>query len=346
MQRLTVNPQTLAMALGSLHGTPEEVAYFATQLQRSCAAELALYQTTPPADAPPEVVQAHAQASGKTDWGDTVHPHVVGQILVDLCERTGQPVPDNLYVYHGNDWVPLHNVQPSAPVRPAAPAIAPALTPAQLASPAPDLQRVEVLGATILKTAEVPMPQPGTLEGMIESATGQPTYGGVPVPDMIEEAEVVSPAKAPASAPAPAAAPAPAPAPVPQVVDQYGLPVPTLAAPKGKSPFDTHPGGKVPGTPPDRALRDILAMATQLFSTPAAVIVKGDGKGVVQRQRVFSSLLLLVDQMLGTIQDPHVPIGALQHYVRQLRYEATQTPGADVMLEYEKYLFQQGKGDE
>lgn len=335
MQRLNVNPATLAMALASLTGTPEEVNYFAAQLTRSCATELTLYQSTPPPDAPPEVVQA--AAAGKTEWGDMLHPFVVAQVLVDLCERTGLPIPDNLFVYAGNDWVPLHNVQPNAPARPPAAPPAPAVTPAQLASPAPvSLERVEVMGATILKATDpqpqqtVPMPQvPLQVTTMPEP------------PELIEDAEIVPP-------PAQTAAPAPAPAPAQQattvgsdgiVRGEFDLPVPEMAAAKGKSPFDTDPGYKVPGSAPDRVVRDWIAMTERLFSVPAATLVKGDGKGTAQRTRAYMALLLLVDQALASVPDDTTPVGFLRHHIAHLRYNASQSAAGPSMLAAEQYLF-------
>lgn len=353
MQRLTVNPATLAMALATLTGTHEEINYFASQLMRSCATELSLYQSTPPADATPEAVQA--AAVGKSEWGDIVHPHVVGQVLVDLCERASQPCPDNLFVYVGTDWVPLHNVQPSAPAKPATPPApqTPAITPQQIASPATveQLQRVEVMGATILKVASpAPAPSPGapvpagvlettpvTLQGLIDQVAP-------PVPDMVEDAHFT---EAATSAPAPAPVPTPGPATAtratlpagPVVVGEFGIPPPDMAAPKGKSPFESDPGGKVPTSAPDRAMRDWVAMSTQLFNTPPAVLIKGDGKGVVQRQRVYMALLLLVDQILSSVPDDTTPVGYLRFHLSHLRYNASQTAAGPTMIAWEQYLF-------
>lgn len=337
MQRLNVNPATLAMALASLTGTPEEVNYFAAQLTRSCATELTLYQSTPPPNAPPEVVQA--AAAGKSEWGDMLHPFVVAQVLVDLCERTGQPIPDNLFVYADNDWVPLHNVQPNAPARtPVAPP-APAVTPAQLASPAPvSLERVEVMGATIIHATDpqpqqaVPMPQvPLQVTNIPEP------------PELIEDAVIVPPTVQTA-----AVTPAPAPAPAPQaatvgadgiVRGEFGLPVPEMAAPKGKSPFDTDPGYKVPGSAPDRVVRDWITLSEGLFAVPAATLVKGDGKGTAQRTRAYMALLLLVDQALASVPEDTTPVGFLRHHIAHLRYNASQSAAGPSMLAAEQYLF-------
>ena len=209
----------------------------------------------------------------------------------------------------------------------------------------------DLMGATILKTEPLPMPeqplQPTaiTLEGLVEQAERQ---AAAPQPPSIIEGELATPQPPPVVAQAPAPAPAaPTPQPAaqtarvePVVRDQYGLPVPTTEAPKGKSPFDTDPGAKVPASAPDRILRDIVAMAPQLFATPAAVIVKGDGKGVPQRTRAFMAMLALMDQALASAPDDTTPVGYLRHYIAHLRYHASQSAAAPAMAAFEQYVFQ------
>jgi hypothetical protein len=111
-----------------------------------------------------------------------------------------------------------------------------------------------------------------------------------------------------------------------------------MLAPKGKSPFDTDPGGKVPSSPPDRVTRDIVQLVEGLFAKPASEVV-GRGKGSTQRLRAYMAALQLVDCALASVPDGNCPVAYLRFHISHLRFNAGATAAGPTMLAFENHVF-------
>lgn len=341
MIRLTVNPLAVQFALNQI---PNEHAAafldaFTEALVRTGQDPTRYYsQAAVGPDAAPEQIMAAAPGAANPsypngDWARLVHPQVLAQITVDLAERAGLPVPDNVFVYDNGDWQRLTTVQPSAPPAPVPLPIQP--QPVQ----APPMQTQPMMPP--LQPAADPYPQP---EPISASTYVPPAAIQLAPEDGIEDAQF-APSAPPAAAglqtgqmtSLPVQAPQSAEQPATLGTGEYGLPAPTLAASKGASPFDKDPGGDVPKALPPRQLRDVVEMLPHLFAAPAGDVV-GKGNGVLQRQRMYLAALYLVDTALASVPDPNCPVGYLRYHLSHLRYHASQSPGGPTMLAFEKWL--------
>lgn len=363
MIKLPCNPEPVSHLLALLEGSPDQLQFLTGVVQQHGSNPQDFYARNPSPDTDWASMQA-LPAFQSQDWMRMAHPYVIAQLLVDLCEKASAPLPDNLYVGVDGAWQPLSYVQPTY-VRPAAPApvpapMAPAATPAPVAAPA----AVDAFPAPVSLAATPPPPtsltlQPGEIEQEFLAAGEQPAMVtrevmGAAVTMPAQTAQQVDAARetpratldaapvvdvglqggTPHAASQPAAAPAPAPA----TTTQYGLPVPTVVAPKGAGPFDKDPGGEPPKAA-QRQIRDVFDMMPRMFAQPAVEVV-GKGTGSAQRLRVYLGAVSMLRTALASVPDQTCPVGYLLWQLDSLRYEAAQSAAGPTMLAFEKWLLQ------
>jgi hypothetical protein len=341
-----VNPQAVQFVLGTI--PPEQAQayldHFAECLTRT-GQNPALYYTQAHVDANASVQaiqeaapRAVTPAAPSGDWALLVHPKVLAQVVVDLAERTGLPVPDNVFVYEG-DWRRLTEVQPSPRAQPVAP-VAQQPAPIVAAPPAADPypQPTPISTSQYETAAPIQLAPDDVIEDAQFTQQSTPSQTGSlqPPAQAQQPSNVVSLHQQPVAQPQPEVAQE-----QPVGTGAYGLPQPIMAASKGKSPFDKDPSGTAPKSAPARQVRDILEMLPHLFASPAGDVV-GTGNGQAQRTRMYTAALLIADTLLASVPDPSCPVGYLRHHLAHLRYHASQTPAGPTMLAFEKWLFTPG----
>lgn len=364
MIKLHAHPGAVSALLGYLDGSPEQIAFLQGVIQTHGANPQDYYVTNPPLDRTFEQLQ-QLPAFQAQDWSRFAHPHVIAQLLVDLCEKAGQPLPDNLHVAVDGKWEPLAFVQPTYTARPVQ-VQAPAPAPVAKSDPYPDPQPVvstppapatlqlqpdpEVLDAEFVpaQTSEtVERPVMGATVTMHPAAAAQIDAARAAREAATVQEQTYPSANTPATAPAQAVAmpvqdaPAPSPAPTLAGAGQFGLPQPFMTASKGTSVFDKNPEGTPPTTASPRQVRDLMAMMPHMFAAQAGDVV-GKGKGSVQRHRLYTAALLMLHTALSSVPDKNCPVGYLLWHLEHLRYNASQTPGGQTMLAYETWLYNDG----
>jgi hypothetical protein len=359
-----VNPSAVQFILASIpkEQGPAYMEHFASCLQRQGQDPNFYYsQALVGPDASVQHIQSvysqAVDAAGQPDWARMVHPQVLAQAVIDLAERDALPVPDNTYVFDpAANWQLLTMIQPS-----------PRPTNGGIVAPPPAAPVAAPVAQTLQQPAQAaadPYPPPTPISARVTEQ--QPVIQLQPEPDIIDgqfapqstlspPAHAQQPLQQPASNVVPMVQPTQdqVAAPLlqqPQVqqevtgTGEYGLPLPTMSASKGASPFLKDPGGDVPKSAPARQLRDIIDMAPHLFASPAGDVV-GKGNGVAQRTRVYMAALLLADKILASVPDPNCPVGYLRFHIEHLRYHAGQSAAGGTMLAHEKYLFSGGGDD-
>lgn len=345
MNVLSVNLDVVRYALSNLAQNHESLAWLADQL-RSTTIEpgTSLYGSTPPPMSDLDTVLAHGATVGN-QFAQMLHPHVVGQITIDLAEIMGVPAPDNLFLYssEAQGWLALHLFAPSAASRPQqapnpTPVVTPAPAPAPVAAPAvhqaPPVVQVDNIAPAVQAAAQAFQAPPVDMAALASPVTvaatqptgtqqlpTQPQAQAAPAPSLASVIEDAQFTEQPAQDPQQLngqASPPPASA---------GLPHNGLASDKGASPFDKDPGGTLPKSAPPRVIRDWATMAPNLFTLPLAEVV-GKGKGSAQRTRAAAPFLELIRRTLAAVP-PHVSVADLQHHLGwQLHHIASSAAGA------------------
>lgn len=359
MIQLPSNYEPVQNLLAMFTGTPDQLEFLTSIVQQHGANPQDFYARNPRMEAGWTELSS-LPAFQQQDWPRIAHPYVFAQLLVDLCEKVGAPVPDNLYVGVDGAWQPLSYIQPM--FKPAAPVI-PVAAPVPAPAPAPDPYPQPVPVAATPPAPQTLDLQPTTIEGefSVEPAPGAPVMVQTPVMG----ATVTMPAataaqieaarntpREPLAAPAadvglsggtPHAAPPPAAAqelPPVEGAGQYGLPQPHMTASKGASPFDKDPGGEPPKTV-QRQIRDMYDMMPRMFAMPAGDVV-GKGTGSAQRQRVYLAAVSLLKQALASVPDANCPVGYLMWHLDHLRYNASTSAAGPTLLAFEKWMLQAG----
>jgi hypothetical protein len=350
--KLNVNHDAVSALLAFLTGTPEQIEFLRGVVQSHGANPADFYVNNPAPNLSFDELKATPYFQ-QQDWQRLAHPHVMAQLLVDLCEKASAPLPPSLFVAIGTVWEPLEQVEPT--YRAAAPAPAPAPDPypqpVPVAStppapatlqlqPDPEVLEGELLGTTEPALVTRPMPSGATVTmtaeaaQQIDAARDTPRQPLNPAQTLVHDIaqEVAMPVQ-----------PQPSPSPVPALAGagQFGLPQPFMTASKGTSVFDKDPEGSPPTSPSPRQIRDLMALMPHLFAAPASDVV-GKGKGSVQRHRLYTAALLMLHTALSSVPDKNCSVGYLLWHIEHLRYNASQTPGGQTMMAFEKWLYADG----